>query len=100
MAAFDAGARGMICGLANIFPEFIAEMYAAYLKGDRDQAMELQRFVLRIRNLAKTGPTVPILHNILKLRGVDAGYSRSPLIEVDEVASQKIRTELKSLGLL
>jgi dihydrodipicolinate synthase/N-acetylneuraminate lyase len=100
MAAFDAGARGMICGLANIFPEIIAKMYAAYLKGDRNQAMELQKFILRIRNLAKTGPTVPILHKILKLRGVDAGYSRSPLIEVEEAASQKIHIELKALGLL
>jgi dihydrodipicolinate synthase/N-acetylneuraminate lyase len=100
MAAFDAGARGMICGMANVFPEVIAKMHTAYLKGDRVQAMELQRLILRIRNLAKTGPTVPILHEILKLRGVDAGYSRSPLTEVDETASKKIRTELKALGLL
>jgi dihydrodipicolinate synthase/N-acetylneuraminate lyase len=100
MAAFDAGARGMICGLGNVFPEIIAKMYTAYLKGDRDQAMDLQRFVLRIRSLAKTGPTVPILHEMLKQRGVDAGYSRSPLIEVDGSASKKIHTELQALGLL
>jgi dihydrodipicolinate synthase/N-acetylneuraminate lyase len=100
MAAFDAGARGMICGLANVFPEVLAKMYEAYLKGDRQSAMDLQRFVLRIRGLAKTGPTVPILHEILRLRGVDAGYSRSPLIEVDQGMSQKIATELKRLDLL
>lgn len=100
MAAFDAGARGMICGLGNAFPEVISKMYCAYLNGDREQAMQLQKFVLKIRSLAKIGPTVPILHEMLKLRGVDAGYSRSPLIAVDEAVSKKIQTELNALGLL
>jgi dihydrodipicolinate synthase/N-acetylneuraminate lyase len=100
MAAFDAGAKGMICGLANAFPDLIAKMYTAYLNGDRGQAMDLQRLILKIRGLTKTGPTVPILHAILKLRGIDAGFSRSPLIEIDEKTSQKIQTELKALGLL
>jgi hypothetical protein len=27
----------MICGLANVFPEVLAKMYDAYLKGDRSQ---------------------------------------------------------------
>lgn len=99
MAAFDAGARGMICGMANIFPEMLARMHDAYLAGDRETAMELQRLVLRLRNLTKTGPTVPILHEILKQRGVDAGYSRSPLVPVEEAAAKKIAVELKNLGL-
>jgi dihydrodipicolinate synthase/N-acetylneuraminate lyase len=100
MAAFDAGARGMICGLGNAFPELLGKMYDAYQSGDREQAMEIQRFVLRIRGLTKSAPTVPILHEILRMRGVDAGYPRSPLIELDPTMKQKISTELKSFDLL
>lgn len=100
MAAYDAGARGMICGMANVFPEVLAKMHQAYLDDDREQAMELQRLVLRIRGIAKTGPTVPILHEILKMRGVDAGYSRSPLTEIEPAMREKITTDFKKLGLL
>jgi dihydrodipicolinate synthase/N-acetylneuraminate lyase len=100
MAAFDAGATGMICGLANAFPELIRRMYDTYHAGDRKRAMELQRLVLRVRALAKLGPTVPILHEVLRLRGIDAGYPRSPLSGVDEATSGRLRAELKALAVL
>ena len=100
MGAFDAGATGMICGLANVFPELVKKMYDAYHSGDREAAMGTQRLILNVRDLTKTGPTVPILHEILKMKGIDAGYSRSPLIEIDDASKQKIRSGLKTLNLL
>jgi dihydrodipicolinate synthase/N-acetylneuraminate lyase len=100
MAAFDAGSTGMICGLANAFPQLIKQMYDAYQAGDRAQAMELQRLVLRVRALAKAGPTVPILHASLKMRGIDAGFSRSPLIELDDATCQKVQAGFKALDIL
>ena len=100
MGAFDAGATGMICGLANAFPELLKKMYDAYNSGKRDAAMEMQRLVLTVRALTKTAPTVPILHEILRMKGIDAGYSRSPLIEIDEASKQKLCAGLKALKLL
>jgi dihydrodipicolinate synthase/N-acetylneuraminate lyase len=100
MGAFDAGAEGMICGLANAFPELLKKMYDAYKSGDRSAAMEMQRMILAVRALTKTAPTVPILHEILRMKGIDAGYSRSPLIEISDAAKQKIRSSLKTLNLL
>jgi dihydrodipicolinate synthase/N-acetylneuraminate lyase len=100
MAAFDAGAKGMICGLGNAFPGLLKQMLDAYQSGDRDQAMELQRQVLKLRDIAKSGPTVPILHEMLKLQGVDAGFSRSPFIEIDSATKEKVNAGLKALGLI
>lgn len=100
MGAFDAGATGMICGLANAFPELIKKMYDAYHAGDRDAAMNLQRLILNVRDLTKSAPTVPILHEILRMKGIDAGYSRSPFIEIDDASKQKIHAGLKALKLL
>jgi dihydrodipicolinate synthase/N-acetylneuraminate lyase len=100
MGAFDAGATGMICGLANAFPELLKKMYDAYKSGGRDAAMEMQRLILNVRALTKAAPTVPILHEILRMKGIDAGYSRSPLIEIDDASKQKIRAGLKALKLL
>lgn len=100
MGAFDAGATGMICGLGNAFPELLRKMVNAYRQGNRQEAMDLQRLVLKVRDITKSGPTVPILHEILKMRGLDVGYGRSPYIEIDDVTSTKVLSGLKALGLL
>ncbi len=100
MGAFDAGAIGAVCGIANIFPEIMAKIYKDYLDDNRELAMETQRLILRIRKITKMGATVPIMHYILKLRGVDAGYSLSLQIEIDEATKGKVKKELEELGLL
>ena len=100
MGAFDAGAAGMVCGMGNIFPEVLTTMYHAYNAGDRTKAMETQRLVLKMRAITKLGPTVPIMHAILNMRGIDAGCSRSPLIEIDDATKAKVRKGLQDLNLL
>lgn len=100
MGAFDAGATGMICGMGNIFPELLERMYKAYLAGDREKAMNDQRLILRLRAITKSAPTVPILHAVLKIRGIDAGYSRSPYIEIDDGVRKTVKKGLEDLGLL
>lgn len=100
MGAFDAGATGMVCGMANIYPEIMSEMVNHYRDGNREQAMEIQRHILRIRQITKSGPTVPIMHAILKMRGIDAGYSRRPLIKIDESTEMKVKEALKKINLL
>jgi dihydrodipicolinate synthase/N-acetylneuraminate lyase len=78
----------------------MAKIYKDYLDDNRELAMETQRLILRIRKITKMGATVPIMHYILKLRGVDAGYSLSPQIEIDEATKGKVKKELEELGLL
>ncbi|HPB64765.1 MAG TPA: dihydrodipicolinate synthase family protein, partial [Mesotoga sp.] len=76
--AFDAGATGCVCGMANIYPELLAEIYEAHKAGNKEEVQRLQRLILEVRQITKLGPTVPIMHAILRARGIDAGYSRSP----------------------
>ena len=100
VAAFDAGATGCVCGMANIFPEMMHDLRAAYLAGDREKAMEYQYKILKVRQITKAGPTVPIMHYILQERGVDAGLPRSPYIEIDDAVKAKVRSGLREIGLL
>lgn len=100
VAAFDAGAVGMVCGIGNIFPELLRELYDAYIAGKRKEAVELQKRVLRVRKVIKAGPTVPIMHAILEMRGVSAGYSRTPFIPIDGNLRQQVKDNLKDLKLL
>ena len=98
--AFDAGARGCVYGLGNIYPELLEEMYEAYLAGNKDKAIELQRRVIQLRNITKLAPSVPVMHAILQMRGVDAGISRSPYIEIGEDLKIKVKDALIAQGLL
>ena len=100
VAAFDAGAVGMVCGIGNIFPELLRKMYDAYTAGDHAAAVELQRDVLRVRKVIKAGPTVPIMHAILKMRGVDIGPPRVPFTPIDSALEAKVRSDLKGLGFI
>ncbi len=100
MGAFEAGAIGMVCGMGNIFPELMQKMYQAFISGDKDSAMKIQRLTLKLRAITKAGPTVPIMHEILRMRGVDAGYPRSPFIEIDQATKNKVKQGLQDLDLL
>jgi dihydrodipicolinate synthase/N-acetylneuraminate lyase len=100
MAAFDAGATGCVCGMANIFPEILKSLRDAYLAGDRAKAMELQYKILEVRAITKAGPTVPIMHAILSMRGVDSGLPRSPYIEIADELKASVRASLEKIRLL
>lgn len=100
VAAFDAGAIGTVCGIGNIFPELLRDIYDAYTSGDRERALDLQRQVLRVRKIIKAGPTVPIMHSILRMRGVDAGHSRTPLIPIPDSLESRVRDDLKKIGMM
>ncbi|NLT45085.1 MAG: dihydrodipicolinate synthase family protein, partial [Thermotogaceae bacterium] len=64
--AFDAGATGCVCGMANIYPELLAEIYEAHKAGNKEEVQRLQRLILEVRQITKLGPTVPIMHAILR----------------------------------
>lgn len=100
VAAFDAGATGCVCGMANIFPEIMKELRDAYLAGDEARAMELQYKVLELRTVTKAGPTVPIMHAILSMRGIDSGLPRSPYIEISDELKATVAQSLKKMNLL
>ncbi|NMB13419.1 MAG: dihydrodipicolinate synthase family protein [Firmicutes bacterium] len=100
VAAFEAGATGCVCGMANVYPELLADLYENQIRGERERAMGLQRLVLRLRQITKAGPTVPILHAILRHRGVDAGYPREPYMPIDDELEAKIVQQLKQMKLL
>ncbi|MDR1902627.1 MAG: dihydrodipicolinate synthase family protein [Treponema sp.] len=100
VAAFDAGATGCVCGMANIFPEILKGLRDAYLAGDRVRAMELQYKILEVRTVTKAGPTVPIMHAILSMRGINSGIPRSPYIEISDELKTSVRKSLEKLELL
>jgi len=97
VAAFEAGAQGCVCGIGNIYPEIMRKMYDEFVAGDTAGALNTQRKILNIRSIIKQGPTVPIMHAILELRGVDAGYPKRPYLPIAPELKAKIAAQLKEI---
>jgi len=93
---FLIGADAHICGLSNAFPELAVAIYRAVTEGDVKKAFELQYRLNKVRKIIrKFGVESPeVLREILKLRGVDAGY---PPIQLAEAIDERQKEELKKL---
>jgi dihydrodipicolinate synthase/N-acetylneuraminate lyase len=100
LGAFEAGAIGCVCGMGNIYPELMQQLRQEFLAGNKDKALELQRLILNLRAVTKSGPTVPIMHYILQLRGVDSGFPRSPYIEIENGLKKKVKAALVEMKLI
>jgi 4-hydroxy-tetrahydrodipicolinate synthase len=98
--AYALGVRACVAGLANALPELTASMWQAALSGNAEQLREAQRRVLAARDIVHLGPTIPVVHAILDLRGIDAGYPRRPFLPVSGELRSKVRDALDELGLL
>ncbi|MEA4912318.1 MAG: dihydrodipicolinate synthase family protein [Oscillospiraceae bacterium] len=95
--AFEAGATGCVCGIGNIFPELLKKMYDQTLAGNTAEALKTQAQILRIRAITKLAPTIPVMHCILELRGVNAGMPRRPYLPLDDSTKALVKSKLQAI---
>ncbi|WP_254543940.1 dihydrodipicolinate synthase family protein [Halomarina pelagica] len=100
LPGLDLGCAGMVSAVANVFPELVCDLYAAYAEGDRGTARDLQYTVYRVRDALKRGPYMAGVKTALDLRGFDAGPLRSPLRTMDETDRAALERDLRELDLL
>jgi len=98
-AAVHAGAQGIISGLANVWPERMAELWAALESNDGRAAGEAQIRVLKARSILKYAPTLVVCYDALKMRGVNAGFPRRPYSPLDEETRERVRAAFAKEGL-
>jgi len=98
--ALDAGAVGVISGLANVFPEFMASFYSTWKNQDPKKTGEHQLKVIKARAILKYGPTLTMSYAVLRMRGMNPGYPRKPYQEIPPDLYERAEKELKEMGLL
>lgn len=98
-AAFQVGAQAAISGLANVWPELVGKLWAALINDETREAGELQLEVLKARSILKSAPTLVVCYEVLRMRGVNAGYPRLPFHSVDPAVKNGIRQSFIQLGL-
>lgn len=99
-AALDAGASGVISGLANVFPEFMVDFYETWKKGNSTETAKKQLDVVKARAILKYGPTLTMTYAVLRMRGMNPGYPRAPHQEISKELYQRVEGEFKDMGLL
>jgi len=84
LPAFIMGAQACISGLANVLPELMSKLYEAARSNDFIVAKDLQTKVLKMWDILHFGPSISTAHAMLKIRGIDAGYPRRPMIPLEK----------------
>jgi len=100
LPAFALGARATVAGLANALPELMAELWNSWSEGDAGKVKIVQNKVLRAREIIHMGPTIPTVHAVLNMRGIDAGQPRAPFLPLEAGLREKVRAALTAEGLL
>jgi len=99
LAALAMGAAGAISSVSGVIPEPFVALYSACMDGDLAEAAALQKKMNELSAPLRR-PTITALHEGLKLRGVDAGYTRGPLRMADPHEIDSIRQVLSKHGML
>ncbi len=98
--ALDAGACGVIAGLANVFPEMLTDFYETWKKGDAKATAEKQLRIVQARAVMKYGPTLTMTYAVLRMRGIDPGFPKAPHREISRELYDRARGELREMGLV
>jgi len=101
LAAWMAGAKGCVAGLANAFPEIMVEMWNLFQAKEYEKAAALQLRVNRARQaLHIPSSTNAACYAALHARGIDVGVPKAPVLAVEEAKAAEMIAAFKSIGLL
>ena len=98
-AAVEAGAKGIVSGLANAWPELMHEFWDILVKNDGQKSAQMQMKVNRARNIMKLGPTLVVCYEVLRMRGVNAGFPRRPFALLPDEVRGKVKAGFTEMGL-
>ncbi len=87
-AALMLGCDGIVSGCSSVFPELFSNVYKAYTAGKFDEAAAWQKKATFGAETIKCGSNMSYFKEGLKIRGLDMGHMRKPLLDIpaDELA--------------
>lgn len=90
------GAKGVISVVANIVPKMMVDLITTFERGDIAGALEMHEALLSLSNsmFIETNP-IPV-KTAMNIIGMNAGYLRLPLVEMEKHNKEKLITVLKA----
>ena len=98
--AVQAGAQAIISGLANVWPELMTEFWSDLSGTNNPKIGQTQLKVNCAREIMKFAPTLVVCYDVLKARGINAGFPRRPYSSLNEEMKKKVITAFSEMGLL
>ncbi|MEJ2667100.1 MAG: dihydrodipicolinate synthase family protein [Deinococcales bacterium] len=92
----EAGANGAVSGLANTYPDLIVAVYRAYGRRSPDLS-NLRERLLKVRRMFAGYPYLAATREALRLRGIDIGPPRPPLVHVPPTDEPRLAKTLSDL---
>lgn len=97
LPALSVGAQGAILAAANVIPGIFDKLRSAFMKGDLETALNLQRRSNALSYAVTRDFGVAGLKAAMRLRGVSGGYPRAPLLDVDAATMTKLEVMLEDI---
>ena len=94
------GGKGVISVSSNVIPKEKHDMVMLYMNGERETALELQNKYLDMENAMFIDVNPIPVKEAMNLMGKNVGECRLPLIKMEEAKIEKLKNELKKVGLL
>jgi len=98
--SLEAGADGLVTGVANLCPAQCKELYRAVKGGNLVRGLEIQRDLLEIFSIYEPNSFLAGMKTGLKLRGVCQDYLSPPFERSSQKAEEKIERILEEKGVL
>lgn len=91
----DAGGKGVISVLANVFPKQTHRIVEEYLKGNKEESLKMQKDALElVKALFSDVNPIPVKKAVESI-GLCEGYLREPLVELDYKKTQRLLFEME-----
>ena len=93
--ALENGASGGIISLANAFPIMTAQLYDAFLSGEKEKYSELNRKILTLNKAVSGSGGVAAVKCAMDFAGLVGGAARRPLLPLEPAARERLKLALK-----
>ncbi len=97
VAGLTIGCDGTVSGVACVCPEPYVALYRAFQEGDLAKAMRVQKTANEIAELLRNGSNMAYFKAALKVRGIDAGHMRRPLLDLEAREAEELSSRLGEL---
>lgn len=95
-AWLSMGCSGTVAGSANVFPEPLVKGYQAFMDGDIREALKQANIAAEFIDAMKNDD-IAYFKAGLKVRGIDVGTMKEPLLELDKDALNELKIKLENI---
>jgi N-acetylneuraminate lyase len=100
LCSFAMGARGVIGSSYNFIPEPYIKIYNAFVRSNLKAAVQAQREANKLLDRLKTYGYINMGKAALKLRGIDVGQPRPPMVPLNSEEVEQLKKILTEHGFL